>query len=96
MPPALGRPEDDQYFCNCEKCARRGGQVLPRTTWYNHNRGGKKVKRPNLSLAEVDYMLSLPAPKLSKRRKKNFRGELEELRTRVAGRAAGSDRKSVV
>ena len=34
-------------WCTCEKCRRRdgNGQVIPRSTWYTHNPGGKKATR---------------------------------------------------
>jgi hypothetical protein len=82
----------NKILCSCVECARKGGKLLARSTWFNHNPGGKKARRPNLSLAEVDYMLSLPAPKFSKRRKKSFRAEFKVLRTRLANRAAESNR----
>ena len=43
---------------------------------HSHLAGGKIRQQPHLLM---------PAPKLSKRCKKNFQGELEELHTRVAG-----------
>jgi hypothetical protein len=72
MPTPSGRSEGDRTPCNCEKCARMGGQVLARNY-----------------LAEIENMLSQPAPSISKRCKQSFRGEPEELRTRVSNRAAG-------
>ncbi|KAF9780217.1 hypothetical protein BJ322DRAFT_321749 [Thelephora terrestris] len=90
MESPLNQPDRNKILCSCVKCARKGGKLLARSTWFNHNPGGKKARRPNLSLAEIDYMLSLPAPKFSKRRKLSFRGELKVLRARVVNRAAES------
>ena len=34
-------------LCTCNTCRRRNGNghVIPRSTWYTHNPGGKKVAR---------------------------------------------------
>jgi hypothetical protein len=80
----------------CTKCSLKGGKVLARRTWYNHNLGGKNTKLPNLSLEEINRMMNLPTPELMWRHKKCFEAELAELRTQIFKRAAGSSNVRMV
>ena len=82
IPPSSGKPEDEPYFCRCEKCAPRGGRVLCKTTWYKHNPGGRGIKRPILTLEDKEYLNNLPAPKFSRIRQRR----LEERRADPCGR----------
>ena len=90
MSPPPDGSEADPYFCKCNKCSLHGGRVLPRTTWYNHNPGGKGTKAPKLSLEEIDYMVNLPAPKFTKARQRRFDEERANLRARRSNRDTGS------
>ena len=96
MPPPPGKPEDSPYFCKCEVCARRGGRVISRSTWYLHNPGGKGAKAPNLSLEEFDYMINLPTPKLTKISQRRLEKARADLRERISKRSAGSASVSVI
>ena len=91
MPPPPGESEGNRYFCECKKCAPQGGWDLPRRTWYNHNPGGTRGRLPNLSLAEIDYMINLPLLKFSKRQKQGFHEELAQPRAHIFSQAARSD-----
>ena len=64
--------------------------MLARATWYAHNPGGRGLRLPKLTLEEIDYMLSLPAPKSSKRRKKSLTKDLQDLWTKISRQGAGN------
>ena len=94
LPSGEGSNASD-WLCKCAKCSLHGGKVLARRTWYNHNPGGKKVKLPNLSLEEVDRMMNLPAPKLTRRVKKRYAEDLAHMRAHISSQTAGSSSVSV-
>src|SRR6201992_2437728 len=90
MPPPADQSGEEEFRCKCKKCSPFGGtgKVLSRTTWYAHNPGGKGVRRPaRLPQKEMDFLLSLPAPKLSKRRKGNME---KAIRKNASKQGAGS------
>ena len=84
------KPEDDPYFCQCQKCALRGGRILSRSAWYLHNPGGRGVKLPKLSLEEAEYILNLPASKLTRTRQRHLDERRLNLRARISKRDIGS------
>src|SRR6266481_439743 len=84
--------ETPDYICTCRKCGS-SGKVLPRATWYDHNPGGKRAKRPGWSREQIEAMGSHPAPVYSKRRKRRLEedeGGDEGDHPHVSKRATGS------
>jgi hypothetical protein len=89
MLPPPGKLEDNPYFCNCKKCALHGGRVLPRTTWYNHNPGGKGNQLPTPSLEDIEYIMNLPTRKFTQVRQRHFEERRVALRMQISKRATG-------
>jgi hypothetical protein len=94
----LGEDGDpSKLHCKCAKCALHGGKYLARGTWYNHNPGGKKAKLRNLSLEEINHMINLPAPKLTRKVKKRYGEELAHMRAHMSSQvAAGSSSVRII
>ena len=91
MSPLPGRSEDgNKYLCKCGHCGPYGGRILPRTTWYNHNPGGKKAERPELSRENIDFLLGLPSTKLSQWRKRDLERTSLAKQAHISTRVAGS------
>ena len=53
------------------------------------------MKLPNLSLEEVDHMMKLPVPKLTRRVKKRYAEDLAHVRAHISSRTAGSSSVSI-
>ena len=77
------------YLCRCTRCGP-DGKVLARTTWYNHNPGGKKAKLPEPSQEQITVMLNQPAPRFSQRRKRPLEEAEVVGRAHISKRAIGS------
>jgi hypothetical protein len=94
LPPG-GYEDVSGYYCTCEKyrCGSRGprGTLLPRTTWYNHNSGGKTAKIPELSQEQIAAILARPTPTYSKRRKRRLEVEGVAGPSRTSKRLARSN-----
>jgi hypothetical protein len=90
--PQAGSEGASEYICKCKKCARHreDGKKVSRRTWYRHNPGGKGKKLPKLTLNEIDLMLEIPTPELSKKRRRRLERDLEAARERIYMRTAGS------
>ena len=89
MAPPLGRLEDNPLFCRCGKCTLRGGRILVRTTWYNHNPGGKGVKLPKPSL-EINHTANPPALRVTRICQKRIEERRKDLWARLSTRDTGS------
>ena len=90
MAPPLGRPKDNPFFCRCGKCVLHGGRILPRTTWYTHNPGGKGIKHLKPSLEDIDHTTNPPALRLTRIRQKRLEERRKDIQARLSTRDTGS------
>ena len=47
--PSGGSKDATEFLCEFKKRARHGGKILPKTTWYTHNPGGRRGDNRNSS-----------------------------------------------